>query len=587
MVICKHKQTCLQHIITGEITMIKQEQVTVSEAPVLESDTTTSYRLTNVETFHINAPNNDVHQPNDLLTAHDDIFSQLSDLDELGDKIIAVEEGTYVPEAAEASEPAEEKAPQVSRTKRVLGRFATKLSGLKQSASNAANYAGAKFGIATQTAAGTVGSGIGTAKRVYKNGMEKMSEDEEDSRKGRIAKRMGRAAMKVGLGVGIIAGAAAAYGGYRAAAGTIDHIVVPGTGSAPDHNIIQGNSVTLGYEAGAAPLVGETPYNMSVGSGVQKLLDTFHNTGGGSKTLEGYSQGADVVREAVSKMSPQEQSQLILKLGGDPSGEKGILTLAHDSPQGQLMGLLGFDTSPLKDTGGATVNEIRVTNDIMADASYTVADAKQFNSAVESGDIVGALRMLANTGEKGGGYATTHSGLLQVLPQDRVSYNPNNPGNATVMTERTADGTLTTINPNVTAGEGLLANYTGIRLTPEAREAYEAVVNPNVSNEQVVQEVVDAVQEGVSNTTWLPPEVRQGFNGVVDGMSGMMDQSAPAPQNAAPAPVWNAPAAPAAAAPVQEFIQQAAPAVQEAVKTFVPPAQQGAVNNFLGQFGIK
>ncbi len=563
--------------------MIKQEQVAVSEAPVLESDTTTSYRLTNVETFHINAPNNDVHQPNDLLTAHDDIFSQLSDLDDLGDKIIAVEEGTYVPEVAEASEPAEEKAPRVSRTKRILGRFATKLSGLKESASNAANYVGAQFSMATQGATDTLSSGIGAATNVYKSSMEKTSVKEKDSRKKRIAKRVGRTGLVVGGAVSVLAGGAAvAYGASR-----IEHIVVPGTGSAPDHNIIQGNSVTLGYEAGAAPLVGETPYNMSVGSGVQKLLDTFHNTGGGSKTLEGYSQGADVVREAVSKMSPQEQSQLILKLGGDPSGEKGILTLAHDSPQGQLMGLLGFDTSPLKDTGGATVNEMRVSNDIMADASYTIADAKQFNSAVESGDMIGALRMLANTGEKGGGYATTHSGLLQVLPQDRAIYNPANPGNASVVTERTADGTLTTITPNVTAGEGLLANYTGIRLTPEAREAYEAVVNPNVSNEQVVQEVVDAVQEGVSNTTWLPPEVRQGFNGVVDGMSGMMDQSTPAPQNAAPAQVWNAPAAPAAAAPVQEFIQQAAPAVQEAVKTFVPPAQQGAVNNFLGQFGIK
>lgn len=569
--------------------MIKQEQVASPAASALESDDSTSYRLTNVETFHINTPDNDVHQPTNLLTAHDDIFSQLRDVDELGDKIIAAEEGTYVPEASELSESTAEEAPRVSRTKRMLGKLAAGLSGLKESASNVASYAGAKFGLATMDASEKAISFTDKVKGNYTSVSEKMDLDEKDSRKMRIAKRMGRVGLKLGVGVGVLAGAAAVYGGYRATAATIDHIVVPGTGSAPDHNVIAGNKLTLGYEAGAAPFVGETPYNVSVGSGVQKLIDTIHNTGGGHKTLEGYSQGADVVREAVSKLSPAEQNQLVLNLGGDPSGEKGVLTLAHDSPQGQLMGMLGFDTSPLKNTGGATVNEVRVSNDIMADATYTIADAKVFNAALEQGDMVSALRMLANTGEKAGGYATTHAGALEVLPQDRATYNPANPGNATVITERTANGTLTTINPNVTAGEGLLAKYTGVRLTPEARQAYEAVLNPNVSNEQVIQEVTDAVQEGVANTPWLPPEAQQGINSVVEGISGAMGQAAPAPQNnAAPAPVWNAPAAaPAPAAPMQEFIQQAAPAVQEAVKTFVPPAQQGAVNNFLGQFGVK
>lgn len=484
-----------------------------------------------------------------------------------------------------------EQSPRLPKTKRMLGRFAAAASGVKQavsktadyveqSASDALNYAGAKYFVTSQSAAEKVDSSARAAHGVYKRGMDKMATNEDDTRKMRAAKKMGRFGLKAGVIAGAVTGIAAVYGGYRAGAATlehIDHIVVPGTGSAPDQNVISGDKVTLGYEAEAGPLVGAMPYEQSVESGVQKFIDTLSGMSNGEKTGTGFSQGADVIRDAASRLSPAEQNQLTLNLLGDPSGEKGILTVAHNSPQGQLMSLLGFDTSALKDTGGATIHETRVSNDIMADASYTIADAEKFNSAVASGDVVGVLRMLASTGEKGAGYATTHAGALAVLPEDQVFYNALNPGNASVTTEQTANGTLTTITPNVTAAESILARNTGIRLTPEAREAYEAVLDPTVSHEQVVQEVVDAAQEGVNNTQWLPPEAKQGINTAVETISSAMDFVAPA-QQVAPQ---------AAPAPMQEMVQQAAPAIQQAVDTFVPPAQRDMVNDFFGQFGVK
>lgn len=384
-------------------------------------------------------------------------------------------------------------------------------------------------------------------------------------------------------------------------AANVKHIDVPGTGSAPDHNIINGDRATLGYAGEAGPFVGQMRYNESVGQGVNNLLRLMENSPN-VQSANGYSQGADVLREAVSKLSPAEQRQLVLNLSGDPSGRTGILTLAHDSPQGQIMNMLGFDTSPLKSTGGATVHETVVSNDIMADARYTLLDASKFNKTIERGDFVGAMRMLANTGEGAGGYATTHSGIIGVGAGDRATYNPNNPGNASVTTERTANGTLTTITPNVTAAEGILAQHTGIRLTPEARAFYESAIDPSKSNSDVIAAAGNAAKEGINNTPWLPPEAQTGLNNAVDAVFATPKtvtpqevaafNAAPAPQSTYTEPVYTAPVVPdvsdyvppAVQAPVQEVTEQINNAASN-FNTAVGNAQRD-VNNVLSGLGV-
>ena len=482
-----------------------------------------------------------------------------------------------------------------TRTERIaakLGRFAAKVSIGASSLRDklAPSYVSAHAAVGAQSALGTVKHAAQKVGNTYMAPLNKMEDDKSLGRTTRAKRFIGRWAYRGAVAGGIVAsvGVAKVYGPEAHAA--INRIWVPGTGSAPDHNIVNGDNMTLGYEGGAAPFVGETRYDTSVAGGVDNLVNVLENKSG-SSTIDAYSQGADVAREAVSKLSPDEQRQLILNLGGDPSGEKGILTLAHDSPQGKLMGLLGFDTSPLKDTGAATVHEVRVTNDIMADATFTVADAERFNTAVANGDMVSAMRMLATTGEKAGGYFTTHAGAVDVLPQDRVTYNPANPGNATVLTVRTPNGTVTEITPNTTAAEALAARHLGIRMTPEMSQAIEATVDQNVSNEQVVKEWSDAAREGVNNTPWLPPEAKNIINTGVEQVSSAFAPAAqPAP--AVETPAWQpAPAATPAYVPAQAapIIEQAAPVVEQ-VETFVQQhAPQAAphVNNFKNFFGLK
>lgn len=497
-----------------------------------------------------------------------------------------------------------------TRTERVaakLGKFAAKISiaagSLREKLTPSSINAHATIG-----ALGAIDKVKGAFNKVgdvYMAPLHKMEKDKTLDRKTRAKRLLGRWAYKGATAATAVVGLQFAKMVGSDAHAAISNIWVPGTGAAPDHNVINGNRMTLGYEGGAAPFVGETPYDTSVAGGVDNLVQVLESNHG-PVTVDGYSQGADVAREAASQLSPEEQRQLILNLGGDPSGEKGILTLAHDSPQGKLMGLLGFDTSPLKDTGGATVNEIRVTNDIMADATFTIADAETFNTAVANGDMVGALRMLANTGEKAGGYFTTHAGAVDVLPQDQVHYNPANPGNATALTVRTPNGTLTTITPNVSSAEALTARYLGVRMTPEASQAVEAVFNPAVSNEQVVREVADAAQEGIQNTTWLPPEVKAAVNTGIEQVGDMVaPMTNPAPQEAAPVETWQAPEqvwqAPVDVVPqqfqqplqqVETFVNDTAATITQAtggneqVATAVNNATtqiNGALNNLLGR----
>lgn len=507
----------------------------------------------------------------------DEIVDQLQDVEVVYATTIAEEDSGVL------MQPEQERMTRRARIGAKLGRFAAKtvngVTSLSDKFSNATAYATAHATIAAMNGIDKVANVASKGAEAYRKPLEKMADDKEQGYAKRFTRQIGRAAYRLSVVSAAVGGAYVAHTyASEAHAAVIDRIWVPGTGSAPDQNIINGNKLTLGYEGGAAPLVGETPYDTSVEGGVSNLLEALKANGDSVNTVGGYSQGADVVREAASKLSPVEQQQLVLNLSGDPSGEKGILTLAHDSPQSQLMQMLGFDTSPLKDTGGAIVNEVRVTNDIMADASYTIGDAEQFNAAVENGDIVGALRMLATTGEKAGGYFTTHAGAIDVLPQDRVTYDPAHPGNATVLTEQTTNGTLTTITPNVSAVEALTARHLGIRMTPEMVEAVEATVNPNVSNEQVINELADAAQEGIDNTPWLPPEVKAAVNiGIEQVGAAAAPVTNPAPANVAPA--WTPePAAPAYTAPVATTIapEQVAPA-------YVAPAMPQPVEQFVQQ----
>lgn len=504
---------------------------------------------------------------------------------------VSSSESTTAPDATESAAQASEKELQEPRARASskLGNFASRLSRFGHAFGTKASTLPGRIGARVWQMPGDIATGAQKVWAAYQKPLEKMSSQEKDSRTKKTMKLLGRSAYRTTVGMTVLAGAVAAYGGARAAAAGIDHIFVPGTSAAPDTNVVTGNRMTLGYDADAGPFIGDTPYNQSVSNGVQNLIDALHSTG--AKNIDGYSQGADVAREAVSKLSPQEQAQLVLNLGGDPSGEKGILTLAHDSPQGQLMTMLGFDTSPVKDTGAARINETRVSNDLMADASYTFFDAKKFNTTVESGDMVGALRMLANTGEKTGGYLTTHSGALDVLSQDRATYNPASPGNATVTREQTANGTLTTITPRVTAGEGLLAKYTGIRLTPEARTAYEAFIDPNTSNAQVISKLGNAATEGINNTTWLPNEAKQGAGTVVNAVTGVVGQNfnTPSGTTADQAPVVQQAAAPVEQITQQPVVQNTVTQVQRQVEQAAPqlktPIAQGKA--LLNQFGIK
>ncbi len=424
---------------------------------------------------------------------------------------------------------------------------------------------------------------------------EKLASKEDDTRSTKVRKWLGRGAIGLAAGVATVGAAYLSHKSGVLPESLLDNIMpanrtnvldayVPGTGSAPAQNLVDGNKVTLGYEASAGPFIGRSPYEQSVAQGVTRLLDVIEGAGEGQKTIGGYSQGADVVREAASKLSEDEQRQLILNLAGDPSGEKGVLTLAHDSWQGRLMNTLGFDTSPLKDTGAATVNEIRVSNDIMADATFTIADAEAFNTAVERQDYVTVLRMLATTGEKGLGYATNHAGIIDVQPGDRVFHDVHNPGNATVTSEYRHNGVTHVITPNITALEQTMKAHLGFEMTPEARNFYTTLINPEATNEATIRAGGSALNEAVNNTPWIHADHKPIANQVISGVQEALaahHSPAPAPVSAeafvAPAqpaqeyvpaePVYVAPApvAPAYVAPVevQHFVEQAAPVVEQ------------------------
>lgn len=432
---------------------------------------------------------------------------------------------------------------------------------------------------------------------------ERLKSSEDETPAKRRMKKIGRKAVAAAAGVLTLAGLGAAYYATKDTAPAetlasqvdltnrssgLPNIHVPGTGFSLPGNVYEGSDVTVGYHASAGPFVEGPRYDTSVAHGVERLFEALDKTGDGQKVVEGYSQGADVIREAASKLSEDEQRQLILNLSGDPSGETGVLTLAHDSWQGQLMGALGFDTSELKSTGAATVNEVRVTNDIMADATFTIADAEKFNAAVDSQDYVTVLRMLAGTVEKAGGYATNHAGMIEVLPEHQVFHDPINPGNATVVTEQRPNGVLHKITPNVTALEQVAASQFGIHLTPEAQEAYKAIINPEVPQDQMIREIGDAAREGIDNTPWIDPNHKPIINNIISGVAEQIATyqppapapapapvetfvapvveaaPAPAPAPVAPAPA-PAPAAPAFVAPpeVQQIVEQAAPVVNQ------------------------
>lgn len=414
---------------------------------------------------------------------------------------------------------------------------------------------------------------------------QRLEVSEDDTPTKRRMKKIGRKALVAAGGVLALAGVGAAYkaSGHNlipeSVVDRIDltnrvaglpNITVPGTGFSLPGNIYNGDEVTVGYHASAGPFVAGPSYETSVAHGVERLFDALDATGDGMKTVEGYSQGADVIREAASMLSEDEQRQLILNISGDPSGETGVLTLAHDSWQGRLMGALGFDTSELKSTGAATVNEIRVTNDIMADATFTIADADKFNAAVDSQDYLTVLRMLAGTVEKAGGYATNHAGLVEVLPEHRVFHDPVNPGNATVVTEQRPNGVLHTITPNVTALEQIGAAH-GFHLTPEAKEAYETIINPAASHEQVVRELGDAAREGIDNTPWIDPNHKPIINNLITGVTENFVAPQPPAPAPAPAPVETYVAPAPAPAPVETYVAPAPAPVP--VQEFVPPVE--------------
>ncbi|MBH2007035.1 hypothetical protein I8H83_00330 [Candidatus Saccharibacteria bacterium] len=555
--------------------MNKQEQVASPEA-VLENDNPTSYRLTNVETFHINAPDSDVHQPTNLLTAHEDIFSQLRDVDELGDKIIAVEEGTYVPEAPELSEVTAEEAPRVSRTKRLLGKLATGLSGLKRSVSNVATYAGAK----TILAYSGVGSAVQKGFNMYSKPLDKMEANEDDSKSKRAIKFLGRSAYRVAVAGGFAAGMLLTKNVAEAA-----NITVNGhNGGASDafNNTIAGSNIGAGKE--------NVPVRWSAEMGD---LPIFPNEQ--LSTFESTNEGALRIAEVVAQ-NPGEKTLL--------SYSEGTIATAkflQDNPDflanGNSAVFVGGPFIPGQELGEHPF--MKLIAPLVPETSkvleYQTPGGENVLHIVREDDFV---KLKDNP-----------FGMLAALDPRGHAYSPDDiSGNTPHVMIHNADGSSTRIitetstkladGSNAKSGiSAALVENNNLYVSRKADDFFEELdgdpLSGNVDMQKVVSTGAVAAEEAlpgagaVINNIVNTPGVTEGLQQAADTymqaqdtmLSGFAEGIQSNPQVAQAVENFTQQAAP--------MIEQVAPAIQEAVNNFVPPAQQGAVNNFLGQFGVK
>lgn len=567
--------------------MIKQEHVASPEVTALESDDSTSYRLTNVETFHINAPDNDVHQPTNLLTAHEDIFSQLRDVDELGDKIIAVEEGAFVPEVSELSESTAEDAPRVSRTKRMLGKLAAGLSGLKRStssvasfagekASDAATYAGTKTLLAYSGASNLAQKGFGA----YRKPLDKMEANKDDGKGKRAVKLLGRSAYRVAIAGGLAAGLLLTK------------------------NVAEAANITVnGHQGGASNSFNDTIAHSSIGHGEKNVpvrwsaemgdLPIFPNDQ--LSTLESTNEGAMRIAETVAQ-NPGKNTLL-----GYSEGGIALAKYLQDNPdylsKGNEAIFVGSPYVPGQEMGEHPF--LKMVSPFLPDTAkvleYQTPGGENVLHVVREDDFVklkdNPFGMLAALDPKGHTYS----------PADISGNTPhvmihNTDGSSTrIITEtstKLADGS------NAKSGiSAALVENNNMYVSRKADNFFEELdgdpLSGNVDMQKVASTGAIAAEEAlpgagaVINNIVNTPGVTEGLQQAADTymqtqdtvLGGFSEGMQSNPQVAQVVENFTQQAAP--------MFEQAAPAIHEAVNNFVPPAQQGAVNNFLGQFGVK